>query len=390
MPSPVATRRQVRWGCATVAVFFAFSAALAAQPEKQEGIVGLLKLPHLFGELCKEPPKLEVPTYADPQTADVVGWIRAGRHESSDSECFRAVLNFHRRSDGSIRELPVDEYEEEEPDAAIVVETRDRWVKLRLADGAAWIEVRQYDDYLSLEQLLLRRQAYLTEVWDRTLAETPSGESRRAPGDPRRHLVGYVEPILEALRIVLGPEQDPEEIRKQHNASYMRWWPGANGTRIVYLERGTEIRAVERPNRRAPVVATFLTDECDRRLRSTGGNPAEVAVFDRRPGWLQVALREVDWKDDRRVWIEDAPVWRFHAFASEAEREDLENELFGREEPTVRFIRSRTVDGRLWLYVEVMSHTIYESVEPPRVVAAGWVPAHDAAGRSVVWFYSRD
>jgi hypothetical protein len=98
----------------------------------------------------------------------------------------------------------------------------------------------------------------------------------------------------------------------------------------------------------------------------------------------------VDWKDDRRVWIEDAPVWRFHAFASEAEREDLETELFGREDPTVRFTRSRKVDGRLWLYVEVMSHTIYESVEPPGVVAAGWVPAHDAAGRSVVWFYSRD
>ncbi len=390
MPSSVTTRREIRCSCATLALFFAFLHAPGAQTEKQEGIVGLLKLPHLFGEVCKEPPRLQVPLYAAPQTADVVGWIRAGRHESSDDKCYRVVLNFHRRSDGSIRELPVDEYEEEEPHAAIVVEARDRWVKLRLADGAAWIEVRQDDDYISLEQLLSRRQAYLTEAWDRLLAETPTGQSRRAPGDPRRHLIGHVEPVIEVLRLVVGPEQDPEEIRKRHNASSMRWWPGPNGTRIVYIERGTEVRALESPDRRALLVARFLTDECDRTLRSTGANPADVAVFNRRPGWLQVALRAVEWKDDRRVWIEDAPVWRFHAFASEAEREELENKVFGREDPTVRFIRSRTVDGRLWLYVEVMSHTIDESAEPPRVVAAGWVPAHDAAGRSVVWFYSRD
>lgn len=388
MPS-VVTRSQVTRCCATVGLLFAFLTAPAAQTEKQEGIVGLLKLSHWFGEPCTQPPGLEIPVYTEPHAADVVGWIRAGRHESPEAECSWGVLNFHRRSDASIRELPVDEYEEEEPRAAIVVETRDRWVKLRLVDGAGWVEVRQDDDYLSLEQLLLRRQAYLTDAWDRTLSEEPNGESRRVPGDPRRRLIGYVEPILEALRMVLGPEQDPEEFRKRHNASYMRWWPGANGTRIVYIEKGTEVRAFERPDRRAPVVATFLTDECARTLRSVG-NPAKVAVFDRRPGWLQVALGEVDWRDDRHVWIEETPVWRFHGFTSEAERENQEIELFGRENPTVNFIRSRTVEGRLWLHVQILSHTIYESDEPPRVVAAGWVPAHDAAGQSAVWFYSRD
>ena len=219
LPGPVITRRDVGCGCATFAVFLACLAAPAAQTEKQKGVLGLLKLPHLFGEPCKEPPRLEIPVYAEPRAADGVGWIRAGRHESSDNGCYRVVLNFQRRSDGSVRELPVDEYEEEEPDAAIVVETRDQWVKLRLPEGAGWVEVRQHDDSLSLEQLLLRRQAYLTEAWDRTLAETPREDSRRTPGDPRRHLVGYVEPVLEGLRIVIGREQDPEEIRKRHNAA---------------------------------------------------------------------------------------------------------------------------------------------------------------------------
>ncbi len=385
----ITTRREVGWGCATVTLFCAFLSASAAQTDKQQGIVGLLKLPQVLGELCKEPPKLEVPLYAAPRTSNVVGWIRADKHESSDSDCYRVVVNVRRRSDGTAQELPVEEYEEEAPRAAIVVETRGRWAKLRLPDGAAWIEIRQNDDYLSLEELLQLRQAYLTETWDRTLWETPSGRARRVPGDPRRHLIAYVEPILERLRIVIGADQDPEEIRKQHNASYMRWSSGPNGTRIIYMERGTEVRVFERPDRAAPVVATCLTDECDRTLRSMG-SPAQVAVFDRRPGWLQVALRELDWKDDRRVWIEDASVWRVHAFASETARQDFENQLFGTDQPTVRFIRSRTVEGRLWLYVEVLSHTIYDSDEPPRVVAAGWVPAHDAAGRSVVWFFSRD
>jgi len=389
MSRPFIRRHEIRYGCATVALFFAFLRAPEAQTEKREGIVGLLKLPHLFGEPCKVPPRLDVPLYANPETADVVGWIRAGRHDSSDDDCYRVVLNVHRPSDASVQELPVDEYEEEEPHAAIVMEVRGRWVKLRLADGAAWIEVRQYDDYLSLEQLLLHRQAYLTEAWDRTLAGSPSGERRRVPDDSRRHLIGNVKPVLEGLRLVLGPEQDPEEIRKRHGASSMRLWPGPNGTRIVYIERGTQVRAFERPDPHAQVVATFLTDESDRKLRSTG-SPAEVAVFDRRPGWFQVALREEQWKDDRRVWIEDAPVWTFHPFAAEAEREDFENELFGRDKPNVRFIRSLTVEGMLWLYVEVMSDTIEESDERPTVVAAGWVPAHDTAGRLVVWFYSRD
>lgn len=56
----------------------------------------------------------------------------------------------------------------------------------------------------------------------------------------------------------------------------------------------------------------------------------------------------------------------------------------------VRFVEPLEVRGALWLKIELMSHTIYESDEPPRVVATGWVPGHDPAGAAVVWFYSRD
>jgi hypothetical protein len=62
----------------------------------------------------------------------------------------------------------------------------------------------------------------------------------------------------------------------------------------------------------------------------------------------------------------------------------------GQQYVPVRFVESREVRSGLWLKIELKSHTIYESDEPPRVVATGWVPAHDPKGKAVVWFHSRD
>ena len=49
----------------------------------------------------------------------------------------------------------------------------------------------------------------------------------------------------------------------------------------------------------------------------------------------------------------------------------------------------RTVSGRLWLQVEVMSHSLCTSTAPATVKARGWVPAHDGSGAPTVWFHSR-
>ena len=325
-----------------------------------------------------------------PESADIIGWIRADRHPSSYETCSVVVLNVHRRADGSVRELPTEEYEEEHPGAAIVVEARGAWFKLRLNDGAAWLKASDRDEYFPLDELLVLRPAHLTNVWDGKLAAAPGGVGRRPPADPRRRLVGYAEPQLESLSVVLKPGQDLEEIRRQYRVRSMGSRPGPNGTRILYFERGAPVDAFARPDRASPVVALLRTDTCDQALRTTRQIPQQVAVFERRPGWLQVARRREEWKDEPRAWIEEASVWRFHAFVGDAEREEFEDEVFGREHSSVSFRRSQAVAGRLWLEVEVMSHTIYDSDDPPRVVATGWVPAHDSAGESVVWFSSRD
>jgi hypothetical protein len=195
--------------------------------------------------LCGPPSPTEIALYSKPEPADPIGWIRADRHPASDTDCYRVIVNVRWRADGRVQVLPTEEYEEEEPLAAIVVEQRHRWFKVQVADGAAWLHASDGDEYFSLQQLLVKRPAYLTAAWDGTLAKAPGGPGRSA-ADPRRRYI------------------------------------------------------------------------------------------------------------------------------------------------PVRFVESREVRGALWLKIAVMSHTIYQSDEPPRVVATGWVPAHDPAGKAVVWFNSRD
>jgi hypothetical protein len=57
----------------------------------------------------------------------------------------------------------------------------------------------------------------------------------------------------------------------------------------------------------------------------------------------------------------------------------------------VRVIETRRLAERLWLHVEVFSHSICNAAAsgPPDVVAQGWIPAHLPSGEPAVWFASR-
>jgi hypothetical protein len=233
---------ELRASCAFAALSITIVAPAVAQPGDRA--IGLLSLRQVEGPLCGPPPAAEIALYAKPTPAAPIGWIRADRDPASDTDCYRAILNV-RWADGRVQVLPTEEYEEEEALAAIVVEQRHRWFKVQVPDGAAWVHASEGDEYFSLQQLLVKRPAYLTEAWDGTLAKAPDGPGTSAGGARRRYI-------------------------------------------------------------------------------------------------------------------------------------------------PVRFIESREVRGALWLKIELMSHTIYDSDEPPRVVATGWVPAHNPAGKTVVWFNSRD
>ena len=60
---------------------------------------------------------------------------------------------------------------------------------------------------------------------------------------------------------------------------------------------------------------------------------------------------------------------------------------YGYEDVRVKGLQA--VNGKLWVDVEVISHTICESDKPPTIKARGWIPAHDAIGAATVWFSSR-
>jgi hypothetical protein len=55
----------------------------------------------------------------------------------------------------------------------------------------------------------------------------------------------------------------------------------------------------------------------------------------------------------------------------------------------VRVVGFRRSADRLWVEIEVLSHSICESLEEPTVTDRGWVPAHAPSGEPTIWFFSR-
>lgn len=366
------------------------SLVLAATPAAQraEPVIGLLTLPEVFGDgPCSGFVAQDITLYAAAESNDVVGSLHLDKLPPGP-ECVHLSVKV-KHADGRIADLPTKEHAYEAP-AAIVLEQRREWFRIRLDDGSAWLRGSARDEFHPLERLLEDGLTHLTEAWDGHLAAAPGASTRtRVSSDPRRRIIGYVTPVLEEVSVVLQPGEDREEVYKRYNVTAMGSYPGPNGTRILHFSRGKWVEAFERPDRAAPVAARFETDRCDAALRSVHGVPQEVLVFDRRPGWFQVALRGEEWQKEPRVWIDDAPVWRFQSLADDTERERFATDAWGREHASVRVLGFRRVDGRLWAHVEVMSHSICESLEDPTVKAQGWMPVHAPDGEPTIWFSSR-
>jgi hypothetical protein len=155
-------------------------------------------------------------------------------------------------------------------------------------------------------------------------------------------------------------------------------------------ERDRWVLAFEHPDPFATIVARFQSPRYDHVLRGTPAKtPPDIVVFDRLPGWFQVALHRDDWQTEPKVWIQDSLAWRFHPVVSEADRERLAEEAWGREHDDVRVVSVRQIAGAYWLEIEVVSHSICTSREPPTVEARGWIPAHAPSGEPTIWFAAR-
>ena len=70
-----------------------------------------------------------------------------------------------------------------------------------------------------------------------------------------------------------------------------------------------------------------------------------------------------------------------------AKRTRVPQRLHGSKDVRVKALR--TVEGKLWVEIEMISHSYCESEKPPTIQARGWITAHDETGAPTVWFPSR-
>lgn len=126
---------------------------MPASAEAQDRVLGLLRLPEVFGNAPCAPFEPRVVTlHAEPGGARVAS-IQVDRNWSfaPHGGCEGLQVSVHRGDERA--ELPTREYDYEAP-AAIVVEQRGLWFRIRLAgDASAWVEVPLAERFLSLESL---------------------------------------------------------------------------------------------------------------------------------------------------------------------------------------------------------------------------------------------
>ncbi|HUF27883.1 MAG TPA: hypothetical protein VMM18_12985 [Gemmatimonadaceae bacterium] len=368
------------------------SLALSTSPAApvEDRVIGLLTLPDAFGTgPCDRFTPREVSLFATPDSSTVVGVIRVDRPWTFPPEggCEGLTVAVHRRGGGPAARLPAEEYDYEAP-AAIVLEQRGRWFRVRLNDGAAWVRASSRDEFHPLQRLLTDALTHMTDSWDGTVAPEPGAATRvQVPGDPRRLFVGYLVPQVQRVRVVLEAGGKPDSVRAHYRASAMSSRSGPNGTRILQLETGSSHPLFERPDRLAPVAGQVESNRCGAVLETI--RPNQVPVFEQRAGWYQVARRSDDWRNAERLWLEDASVWRFHPVADDAERERLAVAAWGEEIRAVRVGGFREVADTLWVEVEILSHSPCGSVDEPSVRARGWIPAHSPSGAPTIWYSSR-
>jgi hypothetical protein len=339
---------------AAVACLAAIAVQTLPAQKRVEPLIGLLTLPEVFGNgPCDRFKPREINLYEGPDESKPAGTIRVDKYWTflDAASCEGLEVRVH-RPNGVVSDLPYQEHEYEDP-AAIVLQRRDRWFRVRLSDGSAWLRAPESAEYLPLPGLLQRQMAHLTEAWDGAIFAEPDGATRvPVPRDPRRQMIGYLM-------------TDQEE-----------------------TEPTTWISIFKEPD--ADRMGRFQINQSGEAVEIAGRSPWKVLVFDQRRGWYQIALRREGWWNAERAWVQGSPLWQFHDVKNDAEREALAEEAWGREQLAARVASYKEIDGRLWLDVELWSHSICERAgEEPAFKARGWMPAHAASGEPAIWFSAR-
>jgi hypothetical protein len=116
-------------------------------------VIGLISLPRVFGaRQCAPFEPGEVALHVLPNDGRPFAFIRVDQNWSfaPHGGCEGLEVSVHEGRDR--RELPTLEYDYEMP-AAIVLEQRSGWFRIRLDKGSAWLQASAVDRFMGLDQL---------------------------------------------------------------------------------------------------------------------------------------------------------------------------------------------------------------------------------------------
>lgn len=168
--------------------------AMPAAASAQDRVLGLLRLPEVFGNGPCAPFEPRVVTLHAEPGGKPVATIQVDRNWSfaPHGGCEGLQVSVHQ---GDARtELPIREYDYEAP-AAIVLEQRGPWFRIRMGGGAsAWVETPLAERFLSFESLLeeFASVTFIADGFAGALASAPAGTvaggsgARVTPGRPVR------------------------------------------------------------------------------------------------------------------------------------------------------------------------------------------------------------
>ena len=154
----------------------------------QERIIGLLSLPEVFGSReCAPFEPRPVMLHAGVNDANSIATIEVDQNWSfaPHGGCEGLEVSVHRGTQKD--ELPTREYDYEMK-AAIVLDQRDGWFKIRLHQGSAWLKASAVDQFMPLSELFDEFTG-VTEI-----NESFAGRLSNAPGATNGPIMMRVSP----------------------------------------------------------------------------------------------------------------------------------------------------------------------------------------------------
>jgi hypothetical protein len=159
--------------------------ASAVSAHAQDRVLGLLSLPGVFGRgACDRFTPRPVDLHATPQGRPLGSVVVVEPWTFNAGGCEGLEVGVRMAGDAAVQPFPTQEYGYEEP-GAVVLERRDRWFRVRLSSGSAWLEASALDEFYSLDRLYEQSLTYLTDAWNRRLSASP-GTADRAARHPIR------------------------------------------------------------------------------------------------------------------------------------------------------------------------------------------------------------